>query len=103
MVILPGSKSMAARLLILDYIRGERSVRGGLPECDDTQFLAKAMQDLCRQPSGGNFYLGSGATSLRFFVALVASLEGFEGEIEVSPNSNLIPCYYKLNLFVGSP
>ncbi|MDE6071531.1 MAG: hypothetical protein K2G53_03140 [Muribaculaceae bacterium] len=85
MVILPGSKSMAARLLILDYIRGERSVRGGLPECDDTQFLAKAMQDLCRRPSGGSFYLGSGAASLRFFVALVASLEGFEGEIEVSP------------------
>ncbi|MDE6339732.1 MAG: hypothetical protein K2K97_08100, partial [Muribaculaceae bacterium] len=84
-VRLPGSKSMAARLLILDYIRAKETERAVLPMCDDTQYLAEAMAELRRLPAGGRFYLGSGATSLRFFVALVASVKGFDGEVDASP------------------
>lgn len=82
---LPASKSMAARLLILDYIRGKKEVREGLPECGDTQYLAAAIKELLKSPAGGLYYLGSGGTGLRFFVALAASLEGFDGEIDASP------------------
>lgn len=82
---LPGSKSMAARLLILDYIRGEKEVREGLPECEDAQYLAAAMKELLKSCAGGQYYLGSGGAGLRFFVALAAALEGFDGEIDASP------------------
>lgn len=81
---LPGSKSMAARLLILDYIRGAGNVRDSLPECEDTRYLAQAMVELYKTKAG-SYYLGSGGASLRFFIALVASLEGFDGEIDASP------------------
>lgn len=84
-VELPGSKSMAARLLILDYIRGKEMIRENLPECEDTQYLADAMRQLRESRAGGCYYLGSGGAGLRFFVALAASLEGFEGEIDASP------------------
>lgn len=82
---LPGSKSMAARLLILDYIRGVEKIRSGLPECDDTRFLAQAIEQMISKPAGEKYYLGSGAASLRFFVALAASVEGFDAEVDVSP------------------
>lgn len=84
-VTLPGSKSIAARLLILDYINNRGGVREGLPDCDDTRYLAQAMEELYRTPFGGKFDLGSGAASLRFFVALASSIEGFVGEIDTSP------------------
>lgn len=82
---LPASKSMAARLLILDYIRGKKEVREDLPECEDTQYLAAAIKELLKSHAGGQYYLGSGGTGLRFFVALAASLEGFDGELDASP------------------
>lgn len=78
---LPFSKSMAARALILNYIYGDKELRN-LPECEDTYELARELRKL---KSGFHFYdLGSGATSLRFFTALVASIEGFEGKVDCS-------------------
>lgn len=88
-VRLPGSKSEAARALILQYIYGAQRGRHvglrGLPDCDDTRELAAALTRL-RNGAGFNgeamFDLGSGGTSLRFFVALVASLPGFRGVVD---------------------
>lgn len=87
-VTLPGSKSLAARALILQYIYGHIEGREisitGIPDCDDTHELALALQKL-EDTDGGKVFsrydLGMGGTSLRFFLALVASLPGFSGEL----------------------
>lgn len=102
---LPGSKSMVARNLILDYIRGENRDYTVFTTCEDTLQLQAALSGLrekipnlpeylcalkVARKEGGNldkvvfndgFELGNGGTSLRFFIALVASVPGFEGEV----------------------
>lgn len=84
-VILPGSKSIAARALILRHVFDNYTWLSGLPECDDTRELHAAMLRLSSNPAGFTKYnLGTGGTSLRFFTALVASLPGIEAEIECS-------------------
>ncbi len=84
-VSLPGSKSMAARMLILDYIRGNDRVPCNFPDCDDSRELYDALRQLRENKRCATYDLGSGATSLRFFTALVASLENFEGVVDCSP------------------
>lgn len=80
---LPRSKSMAARALILNYIIWNRRSPENLPDCDDTRELAAALEKLA-DGRHGRFDLGTGGTSLRFFTALVASLPGFDGEVDCS-------------------
>lgn len=104
-VKLPGSKSMVARSLILDYIRGEERDYSVFTTCEDTLQLQGALSELReRIPNLPDYFhalkvaqkevdnldkvifhdgfdLGNGGTSLRFFIALVASIPGFEGEV----------------------
>lgn len=104
-VTLPSSKSMAARKLILDYIKGVGKDYSVETNCEDTVQLQNAIRKLGEkipdlkdylirwsetQKNGGwsdkvifenGFDLGDGGTSLRFFIALVASIPGFEGEV----------------------
>lgn len=97
----PLSKSIAARALILNYIRGDNGGYVELPDCSDTRELANAIALLKRHvPSlpehmrnweGGReiyikdgFDMGNGGTSLRFFLALVASIPGLKAEIRCS-------------------
>lgn len=81
---LPGSKSMAARALIINYIRGVKDPIKNLPDCDDTKELKSALSQLACSTPGMHFNLGTGGTSLRFFTALAASLVGFEGVVDCS-------------------
>lgn len=81
---IPGSKSVAARRLIIDYIRGEAPEYVNMPRCDDTLELSAALRDLRLGLSGNRYDLGSGGTSMRFFTALVASIEGFDGIVDCS-------------------
>lgn len=102
-VSVPYSKSMAARALILSYVFGDVTQIAHLPDCDDTRELAAAIAalranhgglsrqtadtDCIGQVSRGHheeYNLGSGGTSLRFFLALVASLPGVEARIDCS-------------------
>lgn len=96
-ISLPGSKSIAARALILAFIYRymRRNYREGSiaievvnePECDDTDELKRALRQLTEWEKTGSEYiydLGSGGTSMRFFLALVASLSGFKGIIDCS-------------------
>ena len=79
---LPGSKSIAARALILDRVYGLGLTFVNMPDCDDTRELRAALRALdsgCRR-----FDLGTGGTSLRFFMAYVASLPGFECTVDCS-------------------
>lgn len=81
-VNLPGSKSIAARALICCRTIGRRKLYN-LPDCDDTHELAAAL-DLFDAGGGSErvFNLGTGATSLRFFLALAASSSCFDGVID---------------------
>lgn len=90
-VKVPESKSVAARALILAYIyryKDGREIKlSGLPDCDDTRELSSALDSLRDANDGKEFRkynLGLGGTSLRFFLALVASLPGFKGEVDCS-------------------
>lgn len=96
-VALPGSKSIAARALICRYVYGVATPLINLPSCDDTRELKRALDKLeaalpdplprIREfgelpPVQLDFNLGNGGTSLRFFLALAASLPGLEAEID---------------------
>lgn len=81
-VHLPGSKSIAARALICCRTLGRRELRN-LPDCDDTRELVAALEQFDAGGGSGQVYdLGTGATSLRFFLALAASSPGFDGVID---------------------
>ena len=84
-VCLPGSKSIAARAMVLSYVFGNRTRLTGLPDCDDTRELSAAMALLSQSGDGLTRYdLGTGGTSLRFFLALAASLPGKDMIIDCS-------------------
>lgn len=109
-VKLPLSKSMAARALILDYIRGENGERE-LPDCADTRELTSAisilksyipnlpeyMADVKTGKINRHIYikeeldLGSGGTSLRFFLGLVASIPGLKVRLTCSEQLKVRP------------
>lgn len=81
-ITLPGSKSIAARALILDRVYGLGLIFENMPDCDDTRELQSALRAL---DSGCRYFdLGTGGTSLRFFTAYVASLPGFECTVDCS-------------------
>jgi len=91
-VSLPYSKSMAARALILSYVYGDVTRLGKLPECDDTRELAAAIASLrVNKGCHAEYNLGSGGTSLRFFLALVASLPCVEARIDCSDTLRVRP------------
>lgn len=81
-IVLPGSKSVAARALILNEILNLHLDFRHMPNCDDTRELAAALADFHR--GAGHYNLGSGGTSLRFFVAMAASTPGFNGVVDCS-------------------
>lgn len=77
-VELPASKSVAARALVLRYVFGNRTRLLNLPDCDDTRELSAAIARLEECPGPIDVDLGLGGTSLRFFLALAASLPGVD-------------------------
>lgn len=84
-IVLPPSKSVAARALICREVFGECTRLEGLPECDDTRELAAALAVLAESRGKRcTCFLGSGAASMRFFLAYAASLPGTEVEVTCS-------------------
>lgn len=81
-IILPGSKSIAARAIILDRVYGTHMSFENLPDCDDTRELLAAFTDM--DAGKRDFNLGTGGTSLRFFLAYVASLPGMDCRVDCS-------------------
>lgn len=116
-VNLPLSKSMAARALILDYVRGEEGERE-LPDCADTRELSAAIATLKSYIPNLPEYmnkvdsddeiepiyieeeldLGSGGTSLRFFLALVASIPGLKTKVTCSEQLKVRPLMPLINV-----
>lgn len=97
-VTLPGSKSMAARALIIAACAGRTDFTeiSNLPDCDDTRELLSALRrlqesdidistrikGLATSPKYLKVDTGLGGTTLRFFTSLAASLAGVETEID---------------------
>lgn len=105
-VQLPGSKSIAARAMIARYVYGHGTMLQGMPDCDDTRQLHAALEVLAQHcpdalqrireygevaPATLPFNLGNGGTSLRFFLALAASLPGLVAEIDCGEELRMRP------------
>ena len=87
-VNLPGSKSVAARAYVLNAIFNGWFMLTNIPDCDDTSDLGFALfkgEEEYDNPDAV-YNLGSGATSLRFFLAYMASQPLFNGIIDCSPS-----------------
>lgn len=94
-ITLPLSKSMAARALIIGARAGlSPESSEPLPDCSDTRELAEAINQLLLLLKSNYstsskpfpFDLGLGGTSLRFFLALVASIPGLNTVITCHPS-----------------
>lgn len=111
-IAIPGSKSVAARALVLKFVHRYDTLLENLPTCDDTMCLEAALRKLkCALSEGSDvidsddpvsFYLGEGGTTLRFFLAIVASLKihsliTFDGTLAKRPLIPLIDALHKLN------
>lgn len=70
-VILPASKSISNRALIMGAVgRSHQSIRN-LAKCDDTDVLVRALT-----VGGNHFDVGAAGTSMRFMTAYLASKPG---------------------------
>lgn len=82
-IFLPGSKSIAQRALALQFLHRDRTQLINLPDCSDCREFGNALAKL-RSASRGvrmDYDLGNGATSLRFFLAIAASMPGYVSRI----------------------
>lgn len=88
-VILPLSKSIAARVAILRFLTDDVTEVPEWPDCDDTSELRNTLEVLGNAiRNGKNFVdlnLGSGGTSFRFFLALASSVPGMKSVLGCSP------------------
>lgn len=86
-VVLPLSKSIAARVLVALFWSGGCLDCLEIPDCDDSRELKGALSSLREwqeNPEMGPaaFNMGQGATSLRFFMPVVASLQGLIADVD---------------------
>ena len=76
---LPASKSISNRLLIIEAITNG-GIRGiGYSDASDTQILQELITQLPKYANAG-----AGGTTFRFFLAYLASLDGYEGVLSGS-------------------
>lgn len=94
-VVLPASKSIAARALVANHFAPRRAALLNLPDCADTASLAEAIRRLeSLQEAGGgasDLYIGEGAASLRFFLPAAASAHGVRLRIDAAPSLSRRP------------
>lgn len=81
----PGSKSIAARAMILDALAGgDGELLHNIPDCNDSRELRAALDIMRSSTDYCDLDLGTGGTSLRFFVSLAASTPGVVSKIDCS-------------------
>lgn len=74
-IVLPASKSLSNRWLIVNHITSGKFVLRNLSEADDTLLLQALLTQL-RHRSGSTFYCGNAGTVARFLLALLAVTPG---------------------------
>ena len=92
-VVLPLSKSVAARVITVNFLSESPAVIEELPDCDDCRNLEAALGALreslekCGDGSADKpvrINIGSGAAPFRFFLAMTAAIPGTVVEIETT-------------------
>lgn len=71
-VTLPGSKSMAARALILNALSDSQARLIGVPHCEDTDALRRALEAVSEDKTC-TLNVGGAGTAMRFITALAAA------------------------------
>ncbi|MDE7159254.1 MAG: S-adenosylmethionine:tRNA ribosyltransferase-isomerase [Muribaculaceae bacterium] len=87
-VTLPGSKSISARALIADCAGGGGCHLEGLSDCADTKDMKRVLDAVRESVEHGvsvEVYAGEGGTTLRFALALAASMPGADVVLSGSP------------------
>jgi 3-phosphoshikimate 1-carboxyvinyltransferase len=104
-VVLPGSKSLTNRALIISAAAQGISKIEGILKSDDSYWCIKALQNLgininvqdnkakveSNHFNSGKVYVGSAGTAARFLPGLLASSPGGEWEVTASENMNRRP------------
>lgn len=73
---LPGSKSLANRLLLLAALSEGETELVGLPASDDVRHLSQALAQLGRPFTSGRFFLGNAGTAFRPLTAILSASPG---------------------------
>ncbi len=87
-VRLPGSKSISARVLIADCAGGGGCRLSGLSDCADTRDMQRVLEAVKNSAVTGKpsyINVGEGGTTLRFALALAASMPGADAVMTGSP------------------
>ncbi len=84
--VLPGSKSISNRLVILEAVSGGKVKGLDHSAADDTLNLQQSIRNL-----SGNVNAGAGGTTFRFLLAYLAAKDGYEGMIGGTPRLNKRP------------
>ncbi|PIZ75152.1 3-phosphoshikimate 1-carboxyvinyltransferase [Candidatus Peregrinibacteria bacterium CG_4_10_14_0_2_um_filter_38_24] len=75
-ILVPGSKSIAARALILAALHDKKIKIKNIPTCDDTKYLINALKKLEKKSSTKNkdikIFTGNAGTTTRFLTAFCA-------------------------------
>ncbi|MBO4966127.1 MAG: 3-phosphoshikimate 1-carboxyvinyltransferase [Muribaculaceae bacterium] len=71
-IALPGSKSMAARALILNALSDRQCRLVGIPHCEDTDALRHALETVAEDKTA-TINVGGAGTAMRFITALAAA------------------------------
>lgn len=80
-IVLPASKSISARALIINALGGGNQTLQNLSDCDDTRVLIQALQTLDKSRKGQDqqvqtFDIGAAGTAMRFLTAFLAVTPG---------------------------
>ena len=80
-IVLPASKSISARALIINALGGGNQTLQNLSDCDDTRVLIQALQTLCKgiteeEREDQIFDIGAAGTAMRFLSAFLAVTPG---------------------------
>ncbi len=75
-ILVPGSKSIAARAIVLSTIHEKKIKLKNIPKCDDTKYLIKALKKLENKNFTNNknikIFTGNAGTTTRFLTAFCA-------------------------------
>ncbi len=78
-----GSKSVANRALILNFLTGEKTILKNIPPCDDTKYMREGLKKLKSSEKAVKIYTENAGTSTRFLTA-AAVLTGKKVSIDGS-------------------
>lgn len=71
-ILVPGSKSITARAIILSALHDKKIKLKNIPKCDDTKYLINALKKLDSKSKKIKIYTGNAGTTTRFLTAFCA-------------------------------